>query len=103
MKDSKENELDFLEAAIEFEDIIIRYRLIPKEEVEGLDVMGNYYLFTIQQKHIKKFLNSFCEINGLPEVGDRQNFILKLLVLRLWSSFLHSLVAWEGCFKSIKD
>ena len=71
MKDSKENELDFLESAIEFEDIIIRYRLIPKEEVEGLDVMGNYYLFTIQQKHIKKFLNSFCEINGLPEVGDR--------------------------------
>jgi hypothetical protein len=71
MKDSKENELDFLESAIEFEDIIIRYRLIPKEEVEGLDVMGNYYLFTIQQKHIKKFLNSFCDINGLPEVGDR--------------------------------
>ena len=71
MKDSKENELDFLESAIEFQDIIIRYRLIPKEEVEGLDVMGNYYLFTIQQKHIKKFLNSFCEINGLPEVGDR--------------------------------
>ena len=71
MKDSKENELDFLEAAIEYEDTIIRYRLIPKEEVEGLDVMGNYYLFTIQQKHIKKFLNSFCEINGLPEVGDR--------------------------------
>jgi len=71
MKDSKENELDFLEAAIEFEDTIIRYRLIPKEEVEGLDVMGNYYLFTIQQKHIKKFLSSFCEINGLPEVGDR--------------------------------
>jgi len=71
MKDSKENELDFLEAAIEFEDTIIRYRLIPKKEVEGLDVMGNYYLFTIQQKHIKKFLNSFCEINGLPEVGDR--------------------------------
>ena len=71
MKDSKENELDFLEAAIEFEDTIIRYRLIPKEEVEGLDVMGNYYLFTIQQKHIKKFLNSFCEINGLPEVGYR--------------------------------
>ena len=71
MKDSKENELDFLESAIEFEDIIIRYRLIPKEEVEGLDVMGNYYLFTIQQKHINKFLNSFCEINGLPEVGDR--------------------------------
>ena len=71
MKDSKGNELDFLEAAIEFEDTIIRYRLIPKEEVEGLDVMGNYYLFTIQQKHIKKFLNSFCDINGLPEVGDR--------------------------------
>jgi hypothetical protein len=71
MKDSKENELDFLEAAIEFEDTVIRYRLIPKEEVEGLDVMGNYYLFTIQQKHIKKFLNSFCDINGLPEVGDR--------------------------------
>ena len=71
MKDSKENELDFLESAIEFEDTIIRYRLIPKEEVEGLDVMGNYYLFTIQQKHIKKFLNSFCEINGFPEVGDR--------------------------------
>ena len=71
MKDSKENELDFLEAAIEFEDTIIRYRLIHKEEVVGLDVMRNYYLFTIQQKHIKKFLNSFCEINGLPEVGDR--------------------------------
>jgi len=71
MKDSKENELYFLEASIEFEDTIIRYRLIPKEEVEGLDVMENYYLFTIQQKHIKKFLNSFCEINGLPEVGDR--------------------------------
>jgi len=71
MKDSKENELDFLEASIEFEDTIIRYRLIPKEEVVGLDIMGNYYLFTIQQKHIKKFLNSFCEINGLPEVGDR--------------------------------
>ena len=71
MKDLKENELDFLETAIEFEDPIIRYRLIPKEEVEGLDVMGNYYLFTIQQKHIKKFLNSFCDINGLPEVGDR--------------------------------
>ena len=71
MKDSKENELDFLEAAIEFEDTIIRYRLIPKEEVKGLDVIGDYYLFTIRQKHIKKFLNSFCEINGLPEVGDR--------------------------------
>ena len=62
--------MDFLEAAIEFEDNNIRYRLIPKEEVEDLDLMGNYYLFTIQQKHIKKFLNSFCEINGLPEVGD---------------------------------
>jgi len=39
--------MDFLEAAIEFEDNIIRYRLIPKEEVEDLDLMGNYYLFTI--------------------------------------------------------
>jgi len=29
--------MDFLEAAIEFEDTIVRYRLIPKEEVEGLE------------------------------------------------------------------
>ena len=50
MKDSKENEFDFIEIAIEFEDNIICYCLIPKEEIEGLDVMGNCYLLTIQQK-----------------------------------------------------